>query len=71
MEAASVQLVQALVLKSMYLRHTGMTIRSWVSVGTAIRVAQAVGLQHEPMRESQAVREERKRIWYACVLMDR
>ncbi|KAL4780392.1 fungal-specific transcription factor domain-containing protein [Aspergillus varians] len=71
MEAASVQLVQALILKSMYLRGAGMTIRSWVSVGTTIRVAQAVGLQHEPTRGSQAVREERKRIWYTCVLMDR
>lgn len=71
MRTGTLQLVQALVLKAMYLRGADMTIQSWISVGNAVRVAQAVGLQHEITTGSQAVREGRKRLWYACVLMDR
>lgn len=71
MDFESLQLVQALVLKAMYTREAGMTNRSWIAVGTAIRVAQAVGLYAEIANGSQAAREERRRVWYTCVMMDR
>lgn len=71
LELESLELVQALVLKAAYLREADMTNRSWIAAGTAIRAAQAAGLYNEYAGNSQADREERRRLWYSCVLMDR
>jgi Fungal specific transcription factor domain len=71
MQLESVPLVQALVLKAMYLREADMSNRSWVAVGVAIRTAQAVGLYTESGSGSQIEREERRRLWCNCVIMDR
>ncbi|KAF3407092.1 hypothetical protein DPV78_000999 [Talaromyces pinophilus] len=71
LELESLELVQALVLKAAYLREADMTNRSWIAAGTAIRAAQAAGLYNEYAGGSQAEREERRRLWYSCVLMDR
>jgi hypothetical protein len=71
MQLESLQLVQALVLKAAYLREADMSNRSWIAVGIAIRTAQAIGLYVESNKGSQAEREQRRRVWYACVTMDR
>lgn len=71
MQLESLQLVQALVLKATYLREADMSNRSWIAVGVAIRTAQAIGLYVENNKGSQAEREQRRRVWYACVIMDR
>jgi hypothetical protein len=70
-EVESLRLVQALVLKATYVREADMTNRSWIAVGKAVRVAQAAGLYAETTKGSQAAREERKRVWYNCITMDR
>lgn len=71
LELESIDLVQALVLKAAYLRESDMTYRSWIAAGTAIRSAQALGLYMDNSGASQVEKEERRRLWYSCVLMDR
>ncbi|KAH8882256.1 hypothetical protein GQ53DRAFT_847654 [Thozetella sp. PMI_491] len=70
-EYGSIQLVQALVLTTQYLQTSGMVNECWVTVGTAIRVAQGIGIHLDVASESQAGREERKRTWWCCLLLDR
>ena len=68
---ASIQLVQALILTAQYLQSTHLVNKCWVTVGTAVRVGQGIGVQLDLASESQAERQERKRTWWCCVLMDR
>lgn len=65
------ELVQALILGAQYLQSSDYINRCWVTIGTAIRVAQGIGIHLDLTVESQAEREERKRTWWCCVLMDR
>lgn len=67
----SLQLVQALVLAAQYLQGSDKINRCSCSIGLAIRVAQGIGIQLDDPCESQAEREERRRTWWCCVLMDR
>lgn len=70
-DCGSVQLVQSLILTAQYLQSTDMVNRCWVTVGTAVRVGQGIGIHLDRRSESQAEREERKRTWWCCLLMDR
>lgn len=71
MDHGSIQLVQALILTAQYLQSTDMVNKCWVTVGIAIRIAQGIGIQLDLASESQAERQERKRTWWCCVMMDR
>lgn len=68
---SSIQLVQALILTAQYLQSTDSVNKCWVTVGTAIRVSQGIGIQLDLASESQAERQERKCTWWCCVMMDR
>lgn len=70
-EHGSLQLIQALILNAQYLQSTDMVNKCWTTVGQAIRVAQGIGVQVNRPSESQVEREERKRTWWCCLLMDR
>jgi len=78
------QLVQAMLLASLYLQSTELTGACWNLVGVAIRIAQGIGLHSLPApcwdhtnrdyQESIDTMSEhtlRWRVWSGCVLMDR
>ncbi|KAH7141321.1 fungal-specific transcription factor domain-containing protein [Dactylonectria estremocensis] len=72
----SLPLVQTLLLMGQYLQSTDMSSSCWNIVGLAIRVAQGIGLHHEPRgRGRQPVdqldTEMRRRAWTGCVFLDR
>lgn len=70
----SIELVQYLLLTSQYLQSTDRPHQTWMTVGSAVRIAQGLGLHlcetsaHHPDANE---RELLRRIWYGCVLMDR
>lgn len=63
--------VQTRILLAQYLLTTGNVNKCWVTVGTAIRVAQGFGIHLSPPSESQAQQQERRRTWAYCIQMDR
>ena len=77
----SIPLVQTLLLMGQYLQSTDMSSSCWNIVGMAIRVAQCIGLHHEPSgsdqgsdprrKYGQVDTEMRRRTWAGCVLLDR
>ncbi|GJC81845.1 sorbicillinoid biosynthetic cluster transcription factor 2 [Colletotrichum liriopes] len=70
MDYGSIQLVQALILTAQYLQTLSLSNKCWVVVGMAIRVAQGIALHLDVAGESQAQREERRRTWHSCELLD-
>lgn len=79
--AGSLPLVQTLLLMSQYLQSTEMSSSCWNIVGLAVRVAQSIGLHHDPKSCTQGCcpaqtldqleTEMRRRAWAGCVLLDR
>ncbi|KAH6993592.1 fungal-specific transcription factor domain-containing protein [Fusarium venenatum] len=73
-EPGSLELVQCLLVTSQYLQSTYNPHQTWMVIGSAIRMAQGLGL-HLPetssSRSDLGERELLRRIWYGCVLMDR
>ncbi|KAF4445354.1 hypothetical protein F53441_10903 [Fusarium austroafricanum] len=73
-EPGSLELVQCLLITSLYLQSAYDPHQTWMVIGTAIRMAQGLGL-HLPEtsanRPDPEERERLRRIWYGCVLMDR
>ncbi|KAL8381864.1 hypothetical protein RB595_005895 [Gaeumannomyces hyphopodioides] len=67
----SMQLVQTHILTAQYLQATDLVNGCWVAIGTAIRAAQGIGVSEDHPKESQAAREERRRTWWGCIMMDR
>jgi hypothetical protein len=63
--------VQVYILIAQYLQTTGEVNKCWVAVGTAIRLAQGLGIHLDHPSESQAQRQERKRTWAYCIQSDR
>lgn len=73
LDTSSLQIVQLLILRGFYLLCTPHADRCWVTVGVALRIAQAIGLQSaKPTAAStqQLNREMRRRVWYNCFLLD-
>lgn len=72
LDTSSLQIVQLLILRGFYLLCTPYADRCWVTVGVALRIAQAIGLQSaKPIAAStQLNREMRRRVWYNCFLLD-
>ncbi|EFY98046.1 Zn(2)-Cys(6) zinc finger domain protein [Metarhizium robertsii] len=73
-DSGSLELVQYLLLMSQYLQSTNLPHQTWMIVGSAVRVAQSLGL-HLPetsaLQPTTSQRELLRRIWHGCVLMDR
>jgi hypothetical protein len=72
-EKASIDLVQCLLLISQYSQCTNQPHQTWMSVGSAVRTAQSLGLhltevQSTPGDEDAALR---RRVWQSCIIMDR
>lgn len=77
----NIYLVQILILMGQYLQSTDMTSACWNIVGLAIRVAQGIGLHHEPEycdqgccskgNLNQVETEMRRRAWTGCMILDR
>lgn len=70
-ERGSIALIQCLNLRTLYLQTTDQVNKVWNITGVAIRTAQAIGLTTDSPSESQLQREERRRTWWYCTLMDR
>jgi hypothetical protein len=72
-QAASIDLVQALLLMGQYL-HTSLELdNSLTVVGLAIRMAQSLGLHLDTTTSTLKVmdQEVRKRVWWGCFVIDR
>lgn len=73
-EDASVELVQCLLIATQYLQSTNQPLQTWMLVGSAIRMAQALGLHLPSTASAVAGRVEQetlRRVWHGCVVMDR
>jgi hypothetical protein len=72
-QAATIDLVQALLLMGQYLNSSLELDNSWTVVGLAIRMAQSLGLHLNATTSSlEAVDQEvRKRVWWGCFVIDR
>lgn len=78
---ASFALVQTLLLMAQYLQSTNMSSGCWNMAGLAIRVAQGIGLHHDPescnqeccsrVQLNKVEIEMRRRVWTGCILLDR
>jgi hypothetical protein len=72
-EPGSLELVQCLLLMGRYLQCTSNTHQTWMAVGSAVRIAQSLGL-HIPEASSVPLRPDsrrRRQLWQCCVFMDR
>jgi hypothetical protein len=71
---SSLESVQVLLLLGQYLQSTNEPLQCWVFVGAATRMAQSLGL-HLPETSTNIAsirqREILRRVWHACILMDR
>lgn len=70
-ENGSISLVQGLLLTVQCIQTMELSNKCWVVLGMAIRVAQSIALWQPNGIETQAQREERKRTWCVCILLDR
>ncbi|EEU33409.1 uncharacterized protein NECHADRAFT_56692 [Fusarium vanettenii 77-13-4] len=74
LDAASLPIIQMLLLTAIHLQSTTYSSRCWNMVGLATRVAQSLGLhlnRGESETGNQLEREMRRRVWYTCVTLDR
>jgi hypothetical protein len=72
-EPGSLELVQCLLLMGRYLQCTNNPHQTWMAVGSAVRIAQSLGLHlrevpssNPPARDSRL----RRHLWKWCVFMD-
>lgn len=72
LDTSSLQIVQFLVLRGFCLFYTPYADRCWMTVGSALRVAQGLGIHFESPAavSSQLDREMHRRVWHNCVLLD-
>ncbi|KAF2856839.1 hypothetical protein T440DRAFT_484936 [Plenodomus tracheiphilus IPT5] len=69
----SLEVVQMLLLASMYSQGTERSIETWNTHGLAVKAAYQLGI-HSPDALRQyppPEREMRKRVWFGCVVLDR
>ncbi|KAF9877422.1 transcriptional regulatory protein [Colletotrichum karsti] len=74
LDHSSLQVVQLLLLRGVYLHYTSYADRCWNTVGVALRVAQGLGLHNEgdkATETNQVKREMRRRVWHCCITLDR
>jgi hypothetical protein len=71
---ASLERVQCLLLMGLYLQSTSESYECWMTVGSAIRMAQSLGLHSctQPVGLSgQRQYQITRRVWHGCVYQDR
>ncbi|KZL77221.1 transcriptional regulatory protein [Colletotrichum tofieldiae] len=74
LDHSSLQAVQLLLLRGVYLHYTQYADRCWNTVGVALRVAQGLGLHTRGDKttvRNQIKREMRRRVWHCCLTLDR
>lgn len=73
LDFSSLEIVQLLLLRGIYLHYTTYADRCWNTIGVALRVAQSLGLHVEQTGSSrnQLKREMRRRVWHTCITLDR
>ena len=69
-EPGSLELIQCLLLMGRYLQCTRNLHQTWMAVGSALRIAQSLGL-HSPNQSSSGDGRSGRQIWQCCVSMDR
>lgn len=70
----SLELVQCLLLLGRYLQCTSNPHQTWMAVGSAVRIAQSLGLHlpdASPPSPSSRDSRLRRQVWECCVFMDR
>ncbi|KIY01104.1 uncharacterized protein Z520_02656 [Fonsecaea multimorphosa CBS 102226] len=73
-DGASIERVQCMLLMGLYLQSTCETYECWMTIGSAIRMAQSLGLHlAQSTTRVLAFREIEisRRVWHGCVYMDR
>lgn len=73
-QRASLQGLQCLLLMGLFLQSTHQSHQCWMVVGSAVRMAQSLGLhlsRTTTSAENVRDREMLRRIWHGCVFMDR
>ena len=72
MDRGSVAVVQTVLLNGQYLQSTFCAQRCWNCIGVACRIAQGLGLHVDqtPAQKSSLGQEMRRRVWYACMMLD-
>ena len=72
--SGSLELVQCLLLMSRYLQCTRNLHQTWMAVGSAVRIAQSLGLHVPDQSSSGPLTRDgrlRRQVWQCCVSMDR
>lgn len=73
-EPGSLELVQCLLLMGRYLQCTSNPHQTWMVVGSAVRIAQSLGLhlpEVSPSSSPSRASRLKRQVWECCVLMDR
>lgn len=65
--------VQCLLLMGLFLQGTSESHQCWMTVGSAVRMAQSLGLHMSSAVDNRSLRqlEISRRVWHGCVFMDR
>jgi len=69
-DAASMEVLQVLLLRGIYLLYTPYATRCWTTVSMVMRLAEYLGLHVENDTACQLGREMRRRVWYCCTIID-
>jgi hypothetical protein len=73
-EPGSLEIVQCLLLMSRYLQCTNNPHQTWMAIGSAVRIAQSLGLHLSGSASSSHSNRDtrlRRQLWQCCVFMDR
>lgn len=73
-EPGSLEVVQCLLLISRYLQFTNNPHRTWMVIGSAVRIAQGLGLDISETTTTGHTSDDiglRQQVWRRCVFMDR
>ena len=76
-DSPSIEGVQCLLLMGLFLQSTKESYQCWMLIGSAIRMAQSLGLhlpssiRYSPGSQQHRDIEIARRVWYGCVYMDR
>jgi hypothetical protein len=70
---ASVEVVQCLLLMTSYLKCTNNPHQTWMVAGSAVLIAQSLGLHRMEQRSDphNSERRRRRQVWLGCLYMDR
>lgn len=71
---ASLERVQCLLLMGLYLQSTSDTYECWMTIGSATRMAQSLGLHSDASSTKLLGRRQHQiacRVWHGCVYQDR